>query len=228
MDDYGRKLTNQELVSRFSSCHLTPYPAYPLRFKTQKHCRRFFCRGNAHCLCSAHFTPADQSWWNTMKHMPEHLNTMMQTWTWCTQVVENQELKRNYIDFPEQTSSLLCQSFFGLWVAPVIKTRLIPCQICKEHQLLQLLSGTNVTCRWEPCQAAWTNKRGPLYSTKTRMEIFFEQIQTNWDSGKLTNFTNTCALFAVYHEQISDTWFDTIRLRQPLKSHWDFGKPKIW
>lgn len=72
MDVYGRKLTNQELVSRFSSCHLTPYPAYPLRSKTQKHCRRFFCRGNAHCLCSAHFTPADQSWWNTMKHMPEH------------------------------------------------------------------------------------------------------------------------------------------------------------
>ena len=164
-----------------------------------------------------------------INHDETRWNTMMQTWTWCTQVIENQELQRNYIDFPEQTSSLLCQSFFCLWVAPVIKTRLIPCQICKEHQLLQLrLSGTRVTCRWEPCQAAWTNKRGPLYSTKTRMEIFFEQIQTNWDSGKLANFTNTCALFAVYHEQISDNWFDTIRLRQPLKSHWDFGKPKIW
>ena len=140
MDDYGRKLTNQELVSRFSSCHLTPYPAYPLRFKTQKHCRRFFCRGNAHCLCSAHFTPADQSWWNTMKHMPEHLNTMMQTWTWCTQVVENQELQRNYIDFPEQTSSLLCQSFLAFGSPQLLKlgwslvrsARSISCFSCSQ------------------------------------------------------------------------------------------------
>ena len=222
MDDYGRKLTNQELVSRFSCCHLTPYPAYPLRFKTQKHCRRFFCRGNAHCLCSAHFTPADQSWWNTMKHDDANVN-MMYTSRWKSRT--SKKLYR----FSRTNLFIAVPKFFCLWVAPVIKTRLIPCQICKEHQLLQLrLSGTRVTCRWEPCQAAWTNKRGPLYSTKTRMEIFFEQIQTNWDSGKLANFTNTCALFAVYHEQISDNWFDTIRLRQPLKSHWDFGKPKIW
>ena len=76
MDDVGR---NSEIRRWFHDFQVVTWlrtPRNPLRFKAQKHCRRFFCRGNAHCLCSDHFTPRnhDKRQWNTC------LNTMMQTY----------------------------------------------------------------------------------------------------------------------------------------------------